>query len=67
MYNQFHTEQAVYVMNLAIRQLEELDEMNSHMSGNGKTPFWNVTVALLQANPTIRSTLLPLQKCSTFR
>ena len=30
MYNQFHTEQAVYVMNLAIRQLEELDEMNSH-------------------------------------
>lgn len=36
MYNQFHTEQAVYVMNLAIRQLEELDEMNSHMSGNGK-------------------------------
>ena len=36
MYNQFHNEQAVYVMSRAIRQLEELDEMNSHMSGNGE-------------------------------
>ena len=53
-------------MNLAIRQLEELDEMNSHMSGNGKDTILECYSRIATSEPDNPLYPVAAAKCRPF-